>query len=190
MATQHINNRGPLNEEPTRILLETLGQREAQIADNETAHLMMLSEVMELARELGSRAVAPIDMAARVRSIQLNDGLTGIMREGAMPSNSASRRFAHHGPPAGSRNVDRPKRSNQNPSAIPNTERRREPVRTRHWGKHVAAPRIRRQRGNQADPRGYSLRCNNCNKAFRNHQAVFTHFPLCVEDHSNITSSC
>ena len=65
----------------------------------------------------------------------------------------------------------------------------RTPVRTRCCGKITAVPprvphTIYQRRSS------YRLRCIICGEAFRDHRAVFKHFPVCVRERGNRTGAC
>lgn len=79
------------------------------------------------------------------------------------------------------------------PVTIGNAGGTRVPVRTRYCGQIIPVPGVpsnRKPRANNQDKSGYHLRCINCGEAFRDHRAVFTHFPMCVEKIGNVTGAC
>lgn len=79
------------------------------------------------------------------------------------------------------------------PVTIGNAGGTRVPVRTRYCGQIIPVPGVpsnRKPRTNNQDKSGYHLRCINCGEAFRDHRAVFTHFPMCVEKIGNVTGAC
>ena len=79
------------------------------------------------------------------------------------------------------------------PAASDNTRALRTPIRTRYCGRVTAVPAIpvfRAPRANHQDKSSWHLKCINCNEAFRDHRAVWSHFPGCVEERGNLTGAC
>lgn len=79
------------------------------------------------------------------------------------------------------------------PPANDNTRIVRTLIRTAYCGQVTAAPANpppRQIHANHQDRSLWRFYCCNCNEVFRDHRAVFTHFPGCVERRGNLIGAC
>ena len=160
-----------------------------------------------------SRAVDTIGQRYRTLDLELNRVMaTGVrpvfpaLRNGvgassipAQPSDpdgysisSTGLRREHH-PNVGSSRGAGGSSNGSAPAASDNARALRTLIRTRYCGRVTAVPAIpvfRAPRANHQDKSSWHLKCINCNEAFRDHRAVWSHFPGCVEERGNVTGAC
>lgn len=163
---------------------------------------MTLAKVIELSQELIQRRAAPPTMAATVAALgnefeQVDHDLREVMATGLRPQTFHP--SSNSGTPAGSGGVQPPNvGSNHGAPAHPasaaagNAGGARVPLQTVSCGKVVPVPATvshRVTRENKQDKSRYKLCCVICNEGFRDHRAVFTHFPGCVERNGNVNGA-
>ena len=75
------------------------------------------------------------------------------------------------------------------PAAAGNAGGTRVPKRTTRCGISKPVPVKRFRRPHQDTSDSY-LKCINCDGAFRDHRALYTHFPVCVDQRGNVNGAC
>lgn len=160
-----------------------------------------------------SRAVDTIGQRYRTLDLELNRVMaTGVrpvfpaLRSGVGASSIASQSsdsgaysisstglgMEHH-PNVGSSRGAGGSSNGSAPAASDTIRALRTPIRTRYCGRVTAVPAVpvfRAPRANHQDKSSWHLKCINCKEAFRDHRAVWSHFPGCVEERGNPTGAC
>lgn len=159
---------------------------------------MILRNLSEHSQELGKRGVVSKDLSRMLDILaqdyqRLDHSLSRVTAEGfrdsglraAYPPNGGSNRGA--APNVVASNANRPA-----PAAAGNAGGTRVPLLTECCGEIIpvpANPVIRKPRANHQDKSLYHLQCIICGQAFRDHRALYTHFPVCVQQRGNVNGN-
>ncbi|KAF6227704.1 hypothetical protein HO173_012034 [Letharia columbiana] len=202
VPARNRNNSSSLGRKPTAELLALNDRWKALLEDQRNARRSILTGVREVADELSLRGEAWDRMSTSIDDIgrgyeNMDRDVLDLMTRGVRPTFVHSRSSAGNLPSAVhptsiGRGHGAPNPGNSNGSPPLADDGTVMPVLTRCCGKVVAAPDIwliRVPRTSNRDKSGYHLRCINCNEAFRDHRAIYTHFPGCVDENGNLTGA-